>query len=474
MRHILLAGTALLLAACGRVESLQVDFLTAPQAVGGSETIFSWAHPDEADFRQERCRVVIRGVWDSGEIESSSSRVILPQDVLLKSLRKYRWKVEIRDADGRRRTGRASFRTGIFPSGNWTGQWIAPASETAAQPLFRTSFRVGSRLSRALLCLGATGSVLAWVNGKAVVVPDGTSGSLYRNIAGHYRIYDLTDRLSKGTNTFVAQVVASASPCLMAEIHLFYKDGSHDIVGTDGSWEISRDGPYTLLKDGIQFDSIAPDSLSWQAAALSAAGYRVLLPDSSPVSVPERVVPDSYRQGDTLRVFDFGNEIYAGCNVEASGKEGDIVELRYLDAAGKRIAADRIILGRRGKARWEDCFVRRNFRQIEALGPEGTRVRVEAVVYPPSPASWSDLRGKVEGFLLDPSPEKAPLGAVDTLYSMYGDREILDKAWPMLASYVAGARHKSLEENILMEKFALSTGRDATPYSETRRIMTGK
>ena len=84
------------------------------------------------------------------------------------------------------------------------------------------------------------------------------------------------------------------------------------------------------------------------------------------------------------------------------------------------------------------------------------------------------MRGEVEGFVLDPAPVKAPFPQVDTLFTQYGDRMMLEKAWPSLESYLANTRRKSLEEYTLMEKFAIALGKDATPYAETRRIMTGQ
>ena len=84
------------------------------------------------------------------------------------------------------------------------------------------------------------------------------------------------------------------------------------------------------------------------------------------------------------------------------------------------------------------------------------------------------MRGEVEGFVLDPVPFSAPFTRVDTLFSRYGDRKILEEAFPALESYLTFTRRKSLEEYTLMEKFANALGKDASPYADTRRIMTGK
>lgn len=469
--HRILVLTALVASvSCSRIQGLEVDHLAKPQAVGSSETVFSWSFDEEEGFVQNKCRVVIKGVWDSGEIQSRETRLILPEDVLLGSLRKYRWTLEVWDAGGQRRKARSSFRTALYPEGNWTAGWIGPARPSVSQPIFKKEFRVGKGLGRAILCISSTGGNLVSIDGEAVGGTYSSPTSLYGAIAGQYRIHDVTKLLRGGLNTLTAQVVAP-QPALIAELHLFYKDGSHDRICTDESWETSLGSRYTRILEGIQFDA-SEDSLSWAPALFTDKGYQILIPDESPLPERKRVLPLEEKQGDTLKTFDFGRTVRANCTVEASGKEGEIVELRYFD--GGRIATDRLILGHRGRAKWTDAFSERSFRSVTAVYPPGTRVKLHADIAEPSERRWPALRGSVEGFLLDPAPASAPFAEVDTLFTRYADRSTLSKAWPALESYLSGTRRKSLEEYTLMEKFALALGQDATPYSETRRIMTGK
>ena len=150
------------------------------------------------------------------------------------------------------------------------------------------------------------------------------------------------------------------------------------------------------------------------------------------------------------------------------------MELRYLDVGGKPVGKDAVILGRKGRVKWTDAFSEREFLSLAVVCPKSTKVKVQADVLQPRQPSWATLRGEVEGFVLDPSPAGAPFQAVDTLYTSFGDRALLEEAWPALESYLSGTRKKSLEEYTLMEKFARVLGKDAEPYAETRRIMTGK
>ena len=471
--HIASVLALLCVASCSRIPEVAVDYMRAPKAVGCSETIFSWQFGEEDDFVQDKCRVTVKGVWDSGEIYSGKPMMYLPEEVSLRSLASYRWKVEAWDRDGHRKVGRGRFRTAIFPSGGWTARWIGPVRSGVQQPFFRKDFSVGKGLRRATLCVASSGARLIWLNGKPVGGAYSVAEDLYRDLAATYRLFDVTKLLSGGSNILTAQVVDEKTPALLAELHLDYKDGSHDIICTDSSWEASQGSAYTLIPGGLQYDA-SVDSLVFGAASVLGKVRPVLVPDESPLPGRERLVPREDLRTDSLRTFFFGSQIRANCAFEFSGTEGDIVELRYQDAAGKVIAADAVVLGRKGRTKWTDAFSSREFQTLTVFCPKSTKVKVVSDVLLPQPATWARMRGEVEGFALDPAPVKAPFPQVDTLFTQYGDRKMLEKAWPALESYLANTRRKSLEEYTLMEKFAIALGKDATPYAETRRIMTGQ
>ena len=472
--HTAFALALLLAASCSRIPEVAVDYIRKPVAVGSGETIFSWQFDGEGEFVQDKCRIVIKGVWDSGEIHSPVPMLYLPEEIALKSLTTYRWKVEAWDRDGHRKVGGGRFRTAVFPAGNWTARWIGPVRPGVQQPFFRKEFTVGKGLRRATLCVASSGGRLVEIGGKPVEGAYSVATDLYRGIAGTYRVQDVTGLLSSGSNILTVQVVDEKAPALLAELHLDYKDGSHDIICTDGSWEVSLGSAYTLIPGGLQYDALV-DSLSFGAAVPVEKVRSVLVPDESPLPSRERLVPREDLRTDSLRTFFFGGEIRANCIFEFSaGESGDVVELRYQDAAGKVVGTDAVVLGRKGRARWTDAFSSRTFQTLTVVCPKSTRVKVVSDILPPSPSTWAKMRGEVEGFVLDPMPFSAPFTRVDTLFSRYGDRKILEEAFPALESYLTFTRRKSLEEYTLMEKFANALGKDATPYADTRRIMTGK
>ena len=435
----------LLAVSCTGIKHPEVDFMPAPQAVGGDATMFSWSFPEEDDFVQDRCRIVVKDAWDSGEVTSRMPRMYLPDDVVLESFRRYRWKVEVWDAEGHHRVGRGRFRTAVFPAGNWTARWIGVRKN--AEPVFSRTFRVGGRLRKALLCVSSSGGCTAAIDGKPVGLPFGLSTSLYGDIAGSYRVYEVTDLLAKGEREMAFRL-AGASPSLIAELHLFYRDGSHDIVCTDETWD---------------------------GAVRPAKVYRVLLPDETPLPETVRMIPDEEKRGDTLRVFHFGETVRGHCILEGKSREGDEFTVRWLGDGGKPLGEETVVPGKKGRFSWMDISPDRSFRDVAVVIPRGVRVSLQADIPESVPRGWMHFRGKVEGFVLDAAPQKAPFADVDTLYSRYGDRRLLEQAYPALERYLGSIRRKeSLPNYALMEKFAGILGADGSPYTETIRIMTAK
>ena len=189
-------GAMALVLSCSGGRETQVDFQPSPQAVGGTETMLSWNFSGKEPFLQEKYRVSIKGVWDSGETVSPDTRIYLPAEATLHAFRKYRWKVEAWDGEGHRKVGRGKFRTAVWPQGNWTGTWISPSEDRLVK-----TFLVGKGLRKALLCISSVGGHVATVGGKSAGSPYSVRTSLYKDIAGAYRVYDVTESLDKGPQT---------------------------------------------------------------------------------------------------------------------------------------------------------------------------------------------------------------------------------------------------------------------------------
>ena len=469
LRHTVLLTLLQAVYACAGIHDPQVNYLSEPLSVGGTATVFSWDFGEDSLFVQSGYRVVIKGVWDSGEVSSADPRAELPRDVRLQSFTDYRWKVEAWDAAGSKRRGRSRFRTGVFPADGWTASWIG--AQAPVQPLLRKQFRVGRGLKQGLLAVSSTEGHLVRIDDKAVCGEYSIPTSLYGSAAGKYRVYDVTALLSKG-NREMTILSGGKHPAVLAELHLFYKDGSHDILCTDTSWEVASKSPYTLLPHGWRYEP-TEDSLSWSGAQ-PAEGYALLLPDETPLPSREKLIPLEEKQGDTLRIFDFGRPLRTSCTVEASGEAGDAVSLQYFDAAGAPVGEDVLVLGRKGRTKWACAFSERTFQTVRARFKPGTKVKVQADIPAYAQAGWMQLRGQVEGFALDPSAGAVPIALADSLYTRFGDRALLEEAYPAFEQSVLESRKKNQENYQLMEKFATVLGKDATPWTEALRMMSGK
>jgi len=140
-----------------RVTRLRTEHLVEPLGIGERVPRFDWrleALDDEArGLSQRGYRVLVasdlatlaqdRGdIWDSGEVASSDTTEIEYRGAPLASNQRALWKVRVVDADGRPSawSSPASFTTGLFEAGDWSGRWIGFDAPLAAPPTERSAF----------------------------------------------------------------------------------------------------------------------------------------------------------------------------------------------------------------------------------------------------------------------------------------------------------------------------------------------
>lgn len=147
-----------------------------------------------------------------------------------------------------------------WPAARWLGGYgdlpwggfreISPPSEP---PLMERDFSVPEdrTVAEARLHIAAQGLYQARLNGRATASDRLAPGWTDYHRRVDYQTHDVTDLLVPGANTLRVQLadgwyagnvacvgrsVYGAAPKLIAELHLRYTDGSHDVVATDVRW----------------------------------------------------------------------------------------------------------------------------------------------------------------------------------------------------------------------------------------------
>ena len=258
------AGTA-----ATAVEGLQVNHLVGDAANVGERPVFSWRMAtDRPGARQTACRVVVDDVWDSGVRAGADSLAFRYGGPGLKPMRRYTWRVSVRDElNNWSAPAAGTFSTGALGGEAWRqAAWIRPV-DTNAPGLRVAGFRkvvcADRPVREAWLAVAAAGVFVARVNGEPVTANVLESGLTHPFRRRQVCTYDVTRLFACGrgaTNVLAVSVSGAwsrdmlsdrsrpsrkAVPQLPAELRavlvLRHADGTETRVATDSSWQAAYD-----------------------------------------------------------------------------------------------------------------------------------------------------------------------------------------------------------------------------------------
>lgn len=293
------------------VDFLRCEYLSEPLGIETLRPRLSWViHSEQRGTYQSAYQILVASseeklsrnrpdVWDSGKVSSSQSVHVEYAGLPLQSAQRYFWKVRIWDQKGRQSgwSKPASWTMGLLRPEDWKASWIqVPSSRGPSEgdslyplPIFRKVFSVRPDVRRAVLFVSGLGQYELFLNGQKVgdhfLSP---AWSVYEKTV-YYNMFDITHSLQEGLNACGVMLgkgfyntrgdrrihfVKTDRPLkLLVQAHLFYQDGSEQIVCSDGSWKWTR-GPYThnAILGGSSYDArLLPDG--WAEAELDDSSW---------------------------------------------------------------------------------------------------------------------------------------------------------------------------------------------------------
>lgn len=225
-------------------------------------------------------------------------------------------------------------------------------------PMFRKTFNVeeGKALVSARLYAAALGSYDIYVNGTDINPYYMAPGQSVYSKEVYYRTYDVTEYLKDDENVLGiilghgrydrAKGAWGEQPALYAQLLLSYEDGSKQIIGTDESWSVCVDGPIRnedlfsgeyysakfVQEDWTMEGFAESEDAGWKKAIIYTPEQELVLnpsPDGGVICV-ETLTPISVTEPvKGVYVYDFGRNFNGTCRLRLSGKEGDVVTMRY-------------------------------------------------------------------------------------------------------------------------------------------------
>ena len=381
------------------------------------------------------------GSWSTGKIISAQTMHIKYNGKALQSRTRYYWRVKVYDAGGAASNWSepAWFETGILDQNDWKASWINDGKTKPQKdedyykedrmPLLRRQFNINKKITTARLYISGLGYYEAYLNGSKIsdhVLDPGFT--TYRKEV-LYVVHDITSLVKNGGN--VAGILLgngwwnplpfklfgrwdlrnyqqTGRPCVKAEMHIQYSDGSTGIIATDESWETAP-GPITHnnIYLGEQYDARLEqgwltNESAWKKAVIVKGPDGILTVQQQPaIKITKIVKPISvtHRGADTF-IVDMGQNFAGVARIKVKGAAGTKVSLRFGEALfedgslnymttvatqikkggikggpGAPATAwqeDGYILKGKGTETWSPKFTFHGFRYVEVTGWPGT------------------------------------------------------------------------------------------------------
>lgn len=359
------------------ITNMRCEYSVSPIGLdANTQPRFTWEYTGDDAFEQARCRVQVASsaalladslaegdVWNSPEMESENSFTACTPDVSLKPFTRYYWRTTAWDEDGRIVVSPIdSFETAFGEASDWTGRWITDKHDKqfAPAPMLRKSFVAGSDIDYARLYVSAAAYGKLTLNGKPVTQNRLEPGYTHYDKRNLYCTYDVTDLLVAGEENVLAAVLGNGfynedprvatwdfekarwrnRARMICELHIVAADGSKQVIVSDGSWKCNT-GPYVQnnIYSGDTYDARLEfpgwdkpgfDDRSWNPAVETEAPSPRLVAQVMPgIGVREIAAVDVRSFGDTVHVFDFGENMAGVARLNIQGERGTVVSMQY-------------------------------------------------------------------------------------------------------------------------------------------------
>lgn len=385
---------------------LYCEGLVNPVGIDKLQPELSWKMDEELEAQRDwRVQVLQKDktVFDSGIVAGMERKCILSKG--LEENTEYQWKLNWTLEDGKIGEEQAVFSTGISNPDYFKAQYIAGGT------LFRKDFLLDEIPQKAVLYFTGLGYVQSYINGEKITDRElFPSYTVYEKTV-EYTAADVTTQLKNGENVIglwvgghwpldeklrAKDVYSEAfyrGRCVgLAELHLTFKDGRSEILGTDDTWQTSMspieissvfDGEhYDARKEQAGWNAPGFNSKEWKNAVLAKEPLGKLVYSYTPaIRVVEELKPQKiWKQGESWMV-DFGQNFTGWVRLSIEEKEGTLIKLRHgevlypdgsLNVENLRFAkATDVYICKGGKEYYEPRFTYHGFRYAEVTGSTG-------------------------------------------------------------------------------------------------------
>ena len=374
---IMLAITAIMLQSCTnhapQIANPRCEYSVNPIGIDNPQPRFTWHIASDSAVTQKSCQLQIAttpelldhapDVWQSDILDTQAMQLVYDGKTALKAHQSYYWKVTVWDTDGHRydMPKAALFKMAKLNEKDWQAQWISDGKDKAEKqaPLFRKRFDVSKKIGKAYVYVSGLGYYELYINGKRIGKNYLDPGYTQFDKRVLYVTHEVTENVRKGENILAAvlgngwynvqsrgvwdfeKAAWRKRPQLLCELRIEYADGTTATIASDTSWKCST-GAYTFnnIYSGDRYDARLEqegwnqtkfDDSKWQKAQIVSRPAPVLQAQIMPgIHITKEIEPVSCQAfGDTLYVFDLGENIAGLSRLRVKGTAGTELRIRH-------------------------------------------------------------------------------------------------------------------------------------------------
>lgn len=344
-----------------KIYDIRVEYQKRPDNISIKNPRFSWKIKSEKQNTMQTAYQVIvqkkeKIVWDSGIEKSEQSVHITYLGEELKPETEYQVNIKVWDNHGEMDEQETSFETGIFEGISLKAEMIThdfPQEETSC-PIFYKRIKINKKVKKAFAYATAHGVYEMNMDGSKIgdiyMAPGWTS---YHNRL-MFQKYDITEIISKKAEHLIEIVVGNGwykgilgfvvKPdnygdriAAMVEIHVYYEDGSCEIIATDETWKV-RTGKikYSEIYMGETIDTCEEEGKEGKVSIVDF-DKKILKPqENEPVRIIEKIQPVSiFKDPMNHQLVDFGQIITGVVEVHIKGTTGQKITISHAETLDK-------------------------------------------------------------------------------------------------------------------------------------------
>lgn len=374
-----------------QIRDLTCEMRNEPLAVNTLLPRFGWKLLSDVNAdKQTAYQVVVTldgtKVWDSGRVRSDQSQLIAYKGKALERGKRYLWTVKVWDSKGKASEMSTSFFE-VAPDLNQSkAQWIGAISRQDAnlpigrrdmhspsfkKPEFkaiydkinplalksinlRKSFNASKSVEKAIVHVSGLGHYNLFVNGKKVSKDIFTPVWSDYDKTVYYNTYQVDSIMFRGENTLGVTLgngfynavgsryrklwVTFGPPTLLLEMHVYYTDGTKDVILSDDTWKYDlspiifndiyggEDYDARLEQEGWNMPKF--NDAAWKSVVVQSAPKGTLRPqDLTSVRSMKQFGAVSMTKIDSSYVLNMGQNLSGYPAIKVLGKKGQTLKI---------------------------------------------------------------------------------------------------------------------------------------------------